>query len=73
MATIHVKRAYKYRSCPTATQAGLPRVERNADGHPVPLGRTARSRNTYPEYTVTYAGDDRHVSGTAAVMVEFVG
>lgn len=29
--------------------------------------------NTYPQYTVTYAGDDRHVSGTATVMVEFVG
>lgn len=29
--------------------------------------------NTYPQYTVTYAGDARHVSGTATVMVEFVG
>ncbi|GAA1122611.1 hypothetical protein [Streptomyces javensis] len=29
--------------------------------------------NTYPQYTVTYAGDARHVLGTATVMVEFVG
>ncbi|WP_229917040.1 hypothetical protein [Streptomyces canarius] len=28
--------------------------------------------NTYPQYTVTYAGDARHVPGTATVMVEFV-
>ncbi|MFF0006108.1 hypothetical protein ACFYQT_22055 [Streptomyces tibetensis] len=29
--------------------------------------------NTYPHYTVTYAGDARHVPGTATAMVEFVG
>ncbi|MEU9381642.1 hypothetical protein AB0D38_11910 [Streptomyces sp. NPDC048279] len=29
--------------------------------------------NTYPRYRVTYAGDARHVPGTADVMVEFVG
>lgn len=29
--------------------------------------------NTYPQYTVTYAGDATHVPGTATVMVEFVG
>ncbi|MFI2639888.1 hypothetical protein [Streptomyces sp. NPDC018610] len=28
--------------------------------------------STYPQYTVTYAGDARHVPGTATVMVEFV-
>lgn len=28
---------------------------------------------TYPQYTVTYAGDATHVSGTATVMVELVG
>ncbi|MEV7366709.1 hypothetical protein [Streptomyces sp. NPDC091299] len=29
--------------------------------------------NTYPQYTVTYAGDAQHVPGTATVIVEFVG
>jgi len=28
--------------------------------------------NTYPQYTVTYAGDATHVPGTATAMVEFV-
>ncbi|WP_018528724.1 MULTISPECIES: hypothetical protein [unclassified Streptomyces] len=29
--------------------------------------------NTYPQHSVTYEGDARHVAGTATVMVEFVG
>uniref|UniRef100_A0AAU3ICL7 Ig-like domain repeat protein n=1 Tax=Streptomyces sp. NBC_01393 TaxID=2903851 RepID=A0AAU3ICL7_9ACTN len=56
----------------TRNNVELPEVKVRRDGT-FSFSDTPPDWNTYPEYTVTYAGDDRHVSGTATVMVEFVG
>ncbi|MEU5700467.1 hypothetical protein [Streptomyces aurantiacus] len=50
----------------------LPDVKVGRDGT-FSFNDTPPDWNTYPQYTVTYAGDARHVPGTATVMVEFVG
>ncbi|WP_030666652.1 hypothetical protein [Streptomyces cellulosae] len=58
----------------TVTRSGveLPDVKVGRDGT-FRFKDTPPDWNTYPQYTVTYAGDARHVPGTATVMVEFVG
>ncbi|MGW3726100.1 hypothetical protein [Streptomyces sp. NPDC000851] len=58
----------------TVTRDGveLPDVKVGRDGT-FSFSDTPPDWNTYPQYTVTYAGDARHVPGTATVMVEFVG
>ncbi|WP_406369711.1 hypothetical protein OH781_41360 [Streptomyces sp. NBC_01550] len=57
----------------TVTRDGvaLPDVKVGRDGT-FNFSDTPPEWNTYPQYTVTYAGDARHVPGTATVMVEFV-
>ncbi|MEV5884893.1 hypothetical protein AB0L74_19545 [Streptomyces sp. NPDC052020] len=57
----------------TVTRSGveLPDVQVGPDGA-FSFSDTPPDWNTYPRYTVAYAGDDRHVPGTATVMVEFV-
>ncbi|WP_324784614.1 hypothetical protein [Streptomyces sp. H51] len=57
----------------TVTRSGveLPDAQVGRDGT-FSFTDTPPSWNTYPQYTVTYAGDARHVPGTATVMVEFV-
>ncbi|MFH0180998.1 hypothetical protein ACIA6D_41365 [Streptomyces cacaoi] len=58
----------------TVTRNGveLPDVKVGQDGT-FSFHDTPPDWNTYPQYTVTYAGDARHVPGKATVMVEFVG
>ncbi|MGY4904527.1 hypothetical protein [Streptomyces sp. 900116325] len=58
----------------TVTRDGvaLPDVKVGRDGT-FSFSDTPPDWNTYPQYTVTYAGDARHVPGTSTVMVEFVG
>ncbi|MGY5032445.1 hypothetical protein ACWC9U_16395 [Streptomyces sp. 900116325] len=58
----------------TVTRDGvaLPDVKVGRDGT-FSFSDTPPDWNTYPQYAVTYAGDARHVPGTATVMVEFVG
>jgi YVTN family beta-propeller protein len=58
----------------TVTRNGveLPDVKVARDGT-FHFSDTPPDWNTYPQYTVTYTGDDTHVPGTATVMVEFVG
>ncbi|GAA3370141.1 hypothetical protein GCM10017744_092710 [Streptomyces antimycoticus] len=58
----------------TVTRDGveLPDVKVGRDGT-FSFSDTPPEWNTYPQYTVTYAGDTRHVLGTATAMVEFVG
>ncbi|MFH8803986.1 hypothetical protein ACH4F6_31095 [Streptomyces sp. NPDC017936] len=62
------------RKAVTVTRSGvaLPDVKVARDGT-FRFQDTPPDWNTYPQYTVTYAGDARHVPGTATVMVEFVG
>ncbi|MFI0772619.1 hypothetical protein ACH4TQ_48360 [Streptomyces sp. NPDC021218] len=62
------------RGAVTVTRNGveLPGVKVGRDGT-FSFSDTPPDWNTYPQYTVTYAGDARHVPGTATVMVEFVG
>jgi len=57
----------------TVTRSGvaLPDVKVTRDGT-FRFSDTPPDWNTYPQYTVTYAGDARHVSGTGTVTVEFV-
>ncbi|MEV5732643.1 hypothetical protein [Streptomyces sp. NPDC052292] len=64
----------KRRAVVTVTRSGvgLPDVKVRRDGT-FSFRDTPPDWNTYPQYTVTYAGDARHVSGAATVMVEFVG
>ncbi|MEW2623307.1 hypothetical protein [Streptomyces sp. NPDC048106] len=58
----------------TVTRSGvkLPDVKVKRDGT-FSFSDTTPDWDTYPQYTVTYAGDAQHVPGTATVMVEFVG
>ncbi|MGV9557723.1 hypothetical protein [Streptomyces sp. NPDC003401] len=62
------------RKAVTVTRNGveLPDVKVGRDGT-FRFSDTPPEWNRYSQYTVTYAGDDRHVTGTATVMVEFVG
>ncbi|MGW6400773.1 hypothetical protein [Streptomyces sp. NPDC055134] len=55
----------------TRDGVALPDVKVGRDGS-FSFSDTPPDWNTYPQYTVTYAGDARHVPGTATVMVEFV-
>ncbi|QQM43212.1 hypothetical protein [Streptomyces liliifuscus] len=58
----------------TVTRNGveLPDVKVEQDGT-FSFSDTPPDWNMYGQYTVTYAGDARHVPGTATIMVEFVG
>ncbi|MEU8935448.1 hypothetical protein AB0D30_36870 [Streptomyces sp. NPDC048409] len=66
--------SFPKRGAVTVTRDGvaLPDVKVARDGT-FSFSDTPPDWNTYPQYTVTYAGDARHVPGTADVMVEFVG
>jgi len=55
----------------TRDGVALPDVKVRRDGT-FRFSDTPPDWNTYPRYTVTYAGDARHAPGTATVMVEFV-
>ncbi|MFI9780102.1 hypothetical protein ACIHCV_36310 [Streptomyces sp. NPDC051956] len=65
--------AFPKRKAVTVTRDGvaLPDVKVERDGT-FSFSDTPPDWSTYPQYTVTYAGDTRHVAGTATVMVEFV-